>query len=156
MYALIKEQIMKVILLKDVKAQGKKGDVINVSDGYANNFLLKNNLAVPANAANVNANNKQKAEEAKLKAQQKAEAEQKAKIINNTSIEIKATVGAGGKIFGSVTSKEIEEELKKQNIVIDKKQVALDAPIKTPGNYVVGIKLYTQVVAKLKVCIKEK
>jgi len=147
---------MKVILLKDVKAQGKKGDVINVSDGYANNFLLKNNLAVPANQANVNANNKQKAEEAKLKAEQKAAAEALAKVINNASVEISATVGAGGKIFGSVTSKEIEDELKRQNIIIDKKQVILDAPIKTPGNYVVNIKLYPQVVAKLKVCVKEK
>ena len=144
---------MKVILLKDVKAQGKKGDVINVSDGYANNFLLKNNLAVPANQANLNLNNKQKAEEARIKAEQKAEAEQKAKIINNAKVEIVATIGAGGKIFGSVTSKEIEEELAKQNIIVDKKQIVLDSPIKAPGNYEVNLKLHSQVSAKLKVVV---
>ena len=142
---------MKVILLKDVKAQGKKGDVINVSDGYANNFLLKNNLAVPANQANLNINNKQKAEEAKLKAEQKAEAEALAKVINGAEVEISATLGAGGKLFGSVTNKEIEEALKKQNIVVDKKQIILDAPIKAPGRYVVSVKLHSQVCAKLKV-----
>ncbi|MBQ7579612.1 MAG: 50S ribosomal protein L9 [Clostridia bacterium] len=147
---------MKVILLKDVKAQGRKGDVINVSDGYANNFLLKNNLAVPANTANVNANNKQKAEEAKLKAEQKAAAEELAKVINKTEIEIKATLGAGGKLFGSVTNKEIEAELKKASIDVDKKQIVLDAPIKNPGKYVVSVKLYPQVVAKLKVCVSGK
>ena len=147
---------MKVILLKDVKAQGKKGDVINVSDGYANNFLLKNNLAVPANQANVNANNKQKAEEAKLKAEQKAAAEDLAKIINNTSIEISATVGAGGKIFGSVTNKEIEEALQKKGIVVDKKKIFVENPIKTEGKFVVVCKLYSGVNAKLNVIVKKQ
>ncbi|MBQ7452996.1 MAG: 50S ribosomal protein L9 [Clostridia bacterium] len=142
---------MKVILTKDVKAQGKRGDVINVSDGYANNFLLKNGLAVPASSGNIVINNQQKAVEAKHRAEQKAEAEALAKVISQTEITISASVGANGKIFGSVTNKEIEDALAKQDLIVDRKKIILDSPIKSLGNYVVNVKLHPEVAAKLRV-----
>ena len=142
---------MKVILLKDVKAQGKKGDVVNVSDGYANNFLLKNGLAVPANAVNLNVNNQQKAQQAKLKAEQLALAKEQKEQIEKVKVTIKVAIGASGKAFGSVTNKEIEEELAKQQIVVDRKKIVIENPIKTVGNFTVLIKLHPEVTAKLKV-----
>ena len=142
---------MKVILTKDVKAQGKRGDVINVSDGYANNFLLKNGLAVPASSGNIVINNQQKAVEAKHRAEQKAEAEALANVISQTEITISASVGANGKIFGSVTNKEIEDALAKQDLIVDRKKIILDSPIKSLGNYVVNVKLHPEVAAKLRV-----
>lgn len=147
---------MKVILLKDVKAQGRKGDVINVSDGYANNFLFKNNLAVPANKTNVNINDQQKAAEAKLKAEQKAEAEELKKVLEATSVEIEVSLGSNGKAFGSVTNKEIEEALQKKGIVVDKKKIFVENPIKTEGKFVVVCKLYSGVNAKLNVIVKKQ
>ncbi|MCR5553281.1 MAG: 50S ribosomal protein L9 [bacterium] len=147
---------MKVILLKDVKAQGKKGDVVNVSDGYANNFLFKNNLAVPANKTNVNINDQHKAAEAKLKAEQKAEAEELKKVLEATSVEIEVSLGSNGKAFGSVTNKEIEEALAKQGIVVDKKKIFVENPIKTEGKFVVICKLYSGVNAKLNVIVKKQ
>ena len=142
---------MKVILLKDVKAQGKKGDVVNVSDGYANNFLWKNGLDVGANAANLNVNNHQKAQQAKLKAEQLALAKEQKEQIEKVKVTIKVAIGANGKAFGSVTNKEIEEELAKQQIVVDRKKIVIENPIKIVGNFIVLIKLHPEVTAKLKV-----
>jgi len=142
---------MKVILLKDVKAQGKRGDVINVSDGYANNFLLKNGLAVPANKENVTKNDKEKAAAAKLHAEQKAEAEALKKVLEGLTVEVKTSVGANGKAFGSITNKEIEDELAKLGITLDKKKITIDSPIKTVGNFVVTCKLFPEVSAALKI-----
>lgn len=147
---------MKVILLKDVKAQGKKGDVINVSDGYANNFLLKNGLAVPANQANMNTNNKQKEAEAKRIAEETAAAKAIAEKIKDMKLQFAIEVGERGKAFGSIGGKEIAEALAKQSIVIDKKAVVLDSPIKREGVYEVDLKLYKGVSAKLKVNVKAK
>ncbi len=146
---------MKVILTADVKAQGKKGDVINVSDGYANNFLFKNGLAVPANAGNISVNNaKKKAEEERIAAET-AEAKLLAKQLANVELTIAIEVGANGKAFGSVSAKEISDELAKQNIDIDKKKIEI-ATIKAIGNYVATIKLYKGVNAKLKVKVVQK
>ena len=147
---------MKVILLKDVKAQGKKGDVINVSDGYANNFLLKNGLAVPANQANMNTNNKQKEAEAKRIAEETAAAKAIAEKIKDMELQFAIEVGERGKAFGSIGGKEIAEALAKQSIVVDKKAVVLDSPIKREGVYEVDLKLYKGVSAKLKVNVKAK
>ena len=147
---------MKVILLKDVKAQGKKGDVVNVSDGYANNFLLKNGLAVPANQANMNTNTKQKEAEAKRIAEETAAAKAIAEKLKDMELQFAIEVGERGKAFGSIGGKEIAEELTKQNIVIDKKAVILDSPIKREGVYEVDLKLYKGVSAKLKVNVKAK
>ncbi len=147
---------MKVILLKDVKAQGKKGDVINVNDGYANNFLFKNNLAVPANQANVNTNNKQKEAEAKRIAEETAAAKALAAKLEDVTLEFAIEVGERGKAFGSISAKEISEELAKKGYEVDKKSIVLDAPIKRIGSYEVSLKLYKGVTGKLKVNVKEK
>ena len=147
---------MKVILLKDVKAQGKKGDVINVNDGYANNFLFKNGLAVPANQANVNTNNKQKEAEAKRIAEETAAAKALASKLENVTLEFAIEVGERGKAFGSISAKEISEELAKKGYEVDKKSIVLDAPIKRIGSYEVSLKLYKGVTGKLKVNVKEK
>ena len=147
---------MKVILLKDVKAQGKKGDVINVNDGYANNFLFKNNLAVPANQANMNTNNKQKEAEAKRIAEETAAAKVLATKLADVTLEFAIEVGERGKAFGSISAKEISEELAKKGYEVDKKAIVLDAPLKRIGLYEVGLKLYKGVSGKLKVNVKEK
>ena len=141
---------MKVILLADVKSQGKKGEVIEISDGYARNFLFPRNLAKVADAQVLNeikakseAATRRKEEEKKLAVEQKKQLEQ---IVR----EIKAP-GNNGKLFGAITSKDIVEVLEqKHSIVIDKKKFTAD-PIKTYGDYSVNIKLYTDIVAKLTV-----
>lgn len=144
---------MKVILLKDVKSQGKKGDTINVSDGYANNFLFKNNLAVPASAGNIAINTKQKEAEAKVKAQQKAEANVIANKLSNITIYMTLEVGSNGKAFGSITNKEIAEELLKLGFNIDKKKIEIN-PIKGKGNYFADIKLYPGVSSRINIMVK--
>lgn len=147
---------MKVILVKDVKAQGKKGDVINVSDGYANNFLLKNGLAVPANQANVNLNNKQKADEQKRIAEETANAKALAEKLAGVELEFLIEVGANGKAFGSISAKEISEKLASLGYAVDKKSIDLDGSIKTVGNYDIPVKLYKGVTGKLKVKVQAK
>jgi len=153
---LFKEIIMKVILTKDVKSQGKKGDVINVSDGYANNFLFKNGLAVPANQANVNTNNKQKEAEAKRIAEETAAAKADAEKMKTMELVFNIEVGVNGKAFGSISGKEIAEELSKKGIAIDKKQVVLNSAIKMIGVYDVEVKLYKGVSGKVKVNVQAK
>lgn len=147
---------MKVILTKDVKAQGKKGDVISVSDGYANNFLFKNGLAVPANQANVNTNNKQKADEAKRIAEETAAAKELAKKLADIELTFNLEMGANGKAFGSITAKEISEELLKMGYNVDKKAINLQAAIKTEGKFEAELRLYRGVVGKLKIKVLSK
>ena len=147
---------MKVILVKDVKAQGKKGDVITVSDGYANNFLFKNGLAVPANQANVNINNKQKADEAKRIAEETAAAKELADKLSKIEVNFEIEVGERGKAFGSIGSKEISEELAKLGFNVDKKNINLAKPIKTEGSFFVDVKLYKGVHCNLKINVKKK
>lgn len=146
---------MKVILLKDVKAQGKKGDVINVSDGYATNFLFKNNLAVPASAGNVTVNNARKKAEADKIASEVAQAKLMAKQLENVTINILLEVGANGKAFGSVSANMVGEELAKMGIDIDRKKIELET-IKTVGHFWVNIKLYKGVTAKVKLVVSAK
>ena len=147
---------MKVILIKDVKAQGKKGDVVNVSDGYANNFLFKNNLAIPANTSNVNINNRQKAEEARIIAEETAKAKELAKKLEETGIDFAIEMGERGKAFGSISGKEISEELAKLGFTVDKKNINLAKPIKTEGSFFVDVKLYKGVHCNLKINVKRK
>jgi len=144
---------VKVILTQDVKAQGKKGDVINVSDGYATNFLFKNKLAVPAGASNVNVNNMQKAAEAKRIADETAEAKEIAKKLENVTLELTIEVGANGRAFCFISSKEISEALEKKNKNIDKKKIELSNPIKGEGEYKVPIRLYKGVMGAVKVVV---
>lgn len=146
---------MKVILTKDVKAQGKKGDVINVSDGYATNYLFKNGLAVPASSGNVNVNNARKKAEADRIAAETAAAKELAKKLESVTINIGLEVGANGKAFGSVSTSMIEAELAKLGYQIDRKKIEVDS-IKTVGNFVATLKLYKGVSAKVKLVVSAK
>lgn len=146
---------MIVILNRDVKGTGKAGDVVKVSDGYARNMLLPKGYATEATEGNVRNLEKQKAIAAEKKAEEKAHAETQAEKIAALSVLIKTKAGDGGKIFGSITSKDIAEALKKQhNITVDKKKIQLDAPIKQTCETSVVIKLYAEVSAQLKVVVE--
>ena len=147
---------MKVILQQDVKGQGKKGQMIEVSEGYARNFLLPRKLAVLATADAINTMNlkekARKAEEARLK----AEAEEIAKKLKDCKVQLTAKAGNGGRLFGAVTTKEISDGLKKQyNIDIPKQKLVLDEPIKAFGTYEVKAKLGFEISGVLKVTVSE-
>ena len=147
---------MKVILLKDVKGTGVKGDVVNISDGYARNFLFPKGLAIEATKANLSElKNKEKAQQKRIE-QEKQEARELAKKISDITLVIKAKSGENGKLFGSVTNKEIAEELKKQhNIIIDRKKIVLNEPIKQLGQMDLEVKLYPEISGKLTVKVEE-
>lgn len=144
---------MKVILSQDVKSLGKKGDIVNVSDGYANNFLFKNKLAVPASAGNLNINAQEKANLAKKIKEETENAKEVAKKLQDVTVNLNVPVGENGKIFGSVGAKEIADKLMELGYEIDKKKIELDNPIKTVGIFKVNIKLYKGVVGNVDVCI---
>lgn len=145
---------MKVILTQDVKGQGKKGDLINVSDGYARNFLFPKNLAIEANQPNLNVLNQKKQAEKNKKEKEVSEAKELAQKIGQLTVSLKAKAGENGKLFGSITSKDISEQLKKQHkIDLDKRKIALDEAIKTLGTVEVDVRLHEGIVAKLKVKI---
>lgn len=147
---------MKVILLKDIKGSGVKGDVVNVSDGYARNYLFPRGLAIEADAGSLrNLKNKAKAEE--KRAEQAAEdAEGLAEKISQITLVIKAKSGENGKLYGSVTNKEIADELKKQHkITVDRKKIVMPEPIRQLCTVTLDVKLYPEVVGKLKVQVEE-
>ncbi len=148
---------MKVILQADVKGKGKKGEIKEVSDGYARNFLFPRKLAVEANAQNLNDAKGRLEAQAFHKGQEKEAAlEAKAKI-DNASVKLKAKAGAGGKLFGSITSKDVAEALKmQQHIVIDKKKFHMPDGIKTIGTTEVEIRVYPEITAKLRVIVEEE
>ncbi len=147
---------MKVILLQDVKGTGKKGELVEVSDGYARNFLLPKKAAKKATAqAMSELKNAEESKAFKIEEDKKAANASKA-VIESKSLNITAKAGQGGRLFGSVTAKEIAQELKKQfSINVDKRKISLDADIKAFGTYNADIKLYTGIVAKLKVVVTE-
>lgn len=147
---------MKVILLQDVKGTGKKGELKEVSDGYARNFLLPKNLAKKATAqAMSELKNAEESKAFKIEEDKKKANSEKAKL-EGKSINIKAKAGQGGRLFGSVTAKEISAELKKQfGINVDKRKISLDVDIKAFGTYNAEVKLYTGIVAKVKVVVSE-
>ncbi len=143
---------MKVILLQDVKPHGKKGDVVEINDGYARNYILPKKLGVEANAANANDLKLQKANQEKIAAKQLADAKELAEKLEKIKVVLKIKTGEGGKTFGSITAKEIAAELKKQhNLDIDKKKIVVSDPIKSIGSFSVTVKLHTQVSASLSV-----
>lgn len=147
---------MEVILLEDVKSLGKKGEKVKVNDGYARNFILPKKLGVEANAKNLNDLKLQKANEAKVAEEKYQEALAFAKKIEESSITVKIKAGEGGRIFGSISSKEIAQEAKKQlGFEIDKKKLVLKEPIKSLGTTNVPVKLHTKVTAELKVKVVE-
>lgn len=147
---------MKIILLQDVKSLGKKGDVVNVSDGYARNYVLPKKVGVEATEKNRNELKLQKQHEDKLAAQRLAEAQELAKKLESLKIEVTMRAGENGKVFGSIASKEIAEQAKKQyGLDIDKKKIVLDEPIKSFGMHEVPLKLHPDVTARLYVLVKE-
>lgn len=147
---------MKVILLADVKALGKKGDIVNVSDGYAKNLLLPKKLGVEANAKNMNDLKLQKSNQEKIAQEQLDAAKAFAELLATKEIIVSIKVGEGGKTFGSVSSKEIAEAAKAQhNLDIDKKKIQLSNPLRGIGTTEVPVKLHPKVTAQLKVTVKE-
>lgn len=147
---------MKVILLEDVKALGKKGQIVDVSDGYAKNFILKKKLGVEANSANMNDLKLQKARDEKVALQQLEAAKALAKELEEKSVTVKMKAGEGGRAFGSVSSKEIATAYKEQcGMDIDKKKIQLPESIKTFGVFEVPVKLHPQVTGKLRVKVQE-
>lgn len=148
---------MKVILQQDVKGQGKKGQLIEASDGYARNFLLPRKLAVEATADNLNKMKKQDQALRERQAAEKAEAEALAQRLESLQVVIQAKAGAGGKLFGSVTSKEVSEALKAQHGVdINKTKIVQDDPIKTFGAYTLKCKLGYEVTGSIHVTVTEQ
>ena len=147
---------MKVILQQDVKGQGKKGQMVNVSDGYARNFLFPKKLAVEATADNVNTMKLQeKAKAAKL-AEEKAQAQAVAEQLKELTVRVVAKGGNGGRLFGAVTTKEVSDALKAQHgIEISKAKLVLDEPIKSFGGYELKAKLGHDVVGVVKVVVAE-
>ncbi len=147
---------MKVILLEDVKSLGKKGQMVDVSDGYARNFIISKKKGVEATPKNMNDLKLQKAHEDKMAAQRLEEAKLFAAEIAKAEVVLELKVGEGGKLFGAVSSKEIAQAAKEQlNMELDKKKLVLPNPIKTVGTTTVAVKLHPQVTAELKVIVKE-
>ena len=148
---------MKVILQQDVKGQGKKGQMIEASDGYARNFLLPKKLAVPATAENVNTMKQQEKAKKAQEAAEKAEAEAIAAKLKELTVKVAAKGGNGGRLFGAVTSKEISDALKAQHgIEIAKTKIVQEEPIKAFGGYELKCKLGYEVVGTLKVSVVEQ
>ncbi len=142
---------MKVIFLKDVKGSGKKGEIAEVSDGYARNFLIKKGLAEEATAVKINSLNIKKGAEDFHRQEEIKALKEEAKKLNGTQITLKIKCGENGKVFGSVTAKEIADELTALGYTVDKKRVILKDPIKLLGVYAVDVKFLPEVIAKIKV-----
>ena len=143
---------MKVILQADVKGTGKKGQVLEVADGYARNFLFPKKLAVEATAGNIQDISHKKALEDRRKAKEKEDAVKLGAQLNALKIEVKTKTGESGRLFGSVTNKEIGDALKKQHgVEVDKRKIELKDPIKALGSYEVHVKIHLDVTAKLQV-----
>ena len=147
---------MKIILLQDEKKLGKKGDIIEASEGYARNYILPKKIGVEASSKNLNDLKLQKANEAKVAAEQLAEAKALAAKIDELSVTVSIKAGEGGRTFGSVSTKEIAKAAADQlHLDIDKKKMQLSNPIRELGTTMVPVKLHTQVTAQLKVVVKE-
>lgn len=145
---------MIVILMKDVKGSGKAGDVVKVSDGYARNMLLPKGLAKEATEGNIRSLEKQKAIAAERLEEQKAAAKEMAAKLEKITLKIESKGGDSGKLFGSITSKDIAEALEKQEgMKIDKKKIEMKTPIKQAGETEVTLKLFTEISAQLKVSV---
>ena len=145
---------MKVLLLQDVKGTGKKGDIVEVNDGYARNFLIKKNLAKQADSVVLMEKASQVASQERTKQLEKEAAIKKAEALKNKTVVLKAKVGDNGKLFGAVTSKEIAEAVNNFGVEIDKKQIIMESNIKSLGKYTIEAKFYTGVVTKFYVVVE--
>ncbi|WP_240376296.1 50S ribosomal protein L9 [Bacillus piscicola] len=147
---------MKVIFQQDVKGKGKKGEIKNVSEGYARNYLFPNNLAVEATKGNMkNLQAKQASDDKKAK-EQLEEAKEYKKKLENTTVTVKAKAGEGGRLFGAVSTKQIAETLKQMNMKVDKRKIELNDPIRSLGVTKVPIKIHPQVTATVSVHVVEE
>ena len=147
---------MKVILKQDVKGQGKKGEVADVSEGYARNYLLKKNLAVEASKGNLR---DLEATQKKQKDREQEELEQAKKFkeqLEKTDVELTAKAGEGGRLFGAVSTKQIAEKLKSMNMKVDKRKIEIDQPIRSLGYTKVPIKIHPEVTAVVNVHVTEE
>lgn len=145
---------MKVLLLSDVRGSGKKDEIVEVSDGYAKNFLFKKGLAKMADKVLLEEKASQMASKERNIKLEKEEAEKKAKFLKNKTFTMKANVGINGKMFGAISSKEIASAISAEGIEVDKRQIVLKSNIKSVGNYAVEAKLYSGVVAKFNVLVE--
>lgn len=142
---------MQVIFVQDVRKQGKKGEIKTVADGYAKNFLIKNGYAIPVNEKNINNLEHEKAREKKLDKENREEATKEKQKMEKENIEFKVKTGKDDKVFGSVSPKQIKEELEKKGYKIDKKQIEIKNSITTLGYHDVKINLYSDIYATIKV-----
>jgi large subunit ribosomal protein L9 len=147
---------MKVVFLQDVKGQGKKGEIKEVSEGYAQNFLIAKGLASPATQGTVKQLDNQKKAEQRKKDQEKADAEALGVKLGELTLQIKAKAGEGGRLFGAITNKQVAEALEKQGIKIDKRKLVLEDPIRTLGVTKIPVKLHAEVTASLNVQVIEE
>ena len=148
---------MKLILTQDVKGQGKKDQVIDVSDGYARNFLLPKGLAIPADAKAMSEIKSREASKQHKIDTERAAAKETAQKLNEITVKIVTSGGTDGRLYGSVTAKDIAEALEKQfGIAVDKRKLSLSENIKTFGTYIIDVKLYTDVSGKVKVSVTDK
>ncbi|NJP38869.1 50S ribosomal protein L9 [Alkalicoccus luteus] len=146
---------MKVIFLKDVKGKGKKGEIKDVPDGYARNYLLKNNLALEASQGNMKSLEKKKESEERQAEQEFEDAKKLKDELEEKTVELSAKAGEGGRLFGAVTSKQIAEQLKKDGYKVDKRKIDLSEPIRALGYTNVNLKLHPKVTAVIKVHVAE-
>ncbi len=148
---------MKVILKQDVKGSGKAGDLVNVSDGFANNFLFKKGLAVPATNSAVNELNAKKDAQRHHLAMEKARCEEEGKKLDGKTVNLHAKAGKNGKLFGSVTPKEIAECIEKDfGVSVDKRKIGLQMEIKAFGSYTASVKLHPEVTVQMTVSVTEE
>ncbi|AET58228.1 50S ribosomal protein L9 [Paenibacillus sp. NRS-1782] len=147
---------MRVIFIKDMKGQGKKGQIKEVSDGYAANFLLPRGIARPATEGNMKTLENQNAAEEKRKQEEKEEAQALGKKLESTTVQLKAKAGEGGRLFGAITSKQIAEAVAATGIKLDKRKIELEEPIRTLGVTQMTVKLHPEVKATLKVQVTEE
>lgn len=145
---------MKVLLLQDVKGTGKKGDIVEVNDGYAKNFLIKKNLAKQADSVVLREKASQVASQERTKQLEREAANKKAETLKGKTFVITAKVGDNGKLFGAITAKEIADAVTNSGIEVDKKQIIMDTNIKNLGNYTIEAKLYSGVMAKFNIIVE--
>lgn len=147
---------MKVVFLQDVKGKGEKGEIKDVANGYAYNYLIPNKLAVAATAANIKEAKAFQESSEKRKEQELVQAQELAAKIAETTITIKTKAGEGGKLFGAITSKQIGDALEEEKLKVDRRKIVLSEPIKSMGTSIVEIKIHPDVIATLKVNVEEE
>jgi large subunit ribosomal protein L9 len=147
---------MKVILKQDVKGQGKKGDIVNVNNGYARNFLIPRGLAEEANADALNSAVLKKQAQDFHKEEEKKQAQKSKLELEKLTVVLKVKCGENGKVFGSVTNALISSQLQQMGYTVDKKKIVLKEPIKSAGSYMLDVKLFPDIVAKLKVEVEKE